>query len=246
MGTFGSETLAGLGIVTGGHQMQPSDSESIGRLKSLNAERLKAKLELAWLCVQIIAVFAGGVWAYSVWGVKDAEELRPHVSTDIPSSSLGARWFSRDKKDACMIYGLWSLRNSGTTPIIVEGVQAELLSVEDDSVPPINGQLKDFSMGSLKERANRIGVVRLRQEPDDVNAQGRISRDISVAFNPSTADLKWFDHNRIMIRVIASIRNRKGKDSVTTDDWSSLFYACSDSSPSAPGNKPAVPTVQSR
>ncbi len=196
---------------------------------------IKTNLEITWLCVQITAVIAVAIWAIFVWDSVEEEQVKPKFLVSMPERSV-SDWFDQSSRSSCKIQTRWELSNTGNTPIEIKDIGYSLYAIADNEIAPQRAEAKDLSAGRLIKKGQLIARKDLLPSEDFATSGGKISRDITVLFQPDSDNPEqWFNTHKVAF-VITSVVGKYGKlwcpfcddTEFKTSDTQRLQYVCSD------------------
>lgn len=200
---------------------------------------IKMNLEITWLCVQIIAVISAAIWAIFVWDSVEEEQAKPRFLVSMQEQHIVSSWFDENSRSSCKIQSHWELSNTGNTPITIKDIGYSLYAIADNNTAPQRAEAKDMSVGRLIKTGQLIARKDLLPSEDFAISGGKISRDITVLFQPDSDNPEqWFNTHKVAF-VITSVVDKYGKlwcpfcddTEFKTSDIQSLQYVCSEESP---------------
>jgi len=187
---------------------------------AINRSEIKERLEVILVSVQILAILAAGLWAYSRWGIKDASELMPRFN-EVINPIISEPFFKNDQS-SCTFTTAWFLSNSGKTPLKISNIELVIYSLPDISSNSENAKFIDLGISERLSSKNEIHRKKLSPEIDDLGAEGIISRSISFAYFPE-AGKEWFKSNQIVLFVSANVRQFSGGITLKSEMLSSEY-----------------------
>ncbi len=119
-------------------------------------DRLKRRLEIIWLFVQIAAVFIAGIWAYNVWVAKDEAALQPR-KTSITVQAIEAELLSVEDDPAPPLKG--GLKDFSVTTVLKRSATHGTFNLNPKS-----------DLVSAKGTISRDISIAFRPEVDDVES----------------------------------------------------------------------------
>ncbi len=148
-------------------------------------------------------------------------------------------WFDKDPHSSCTLGTRWELTNTGNSPLSIKDINYSLFAIADDNNGPQPAAFKDMSIGQLIDKGELIASNELLPSEDFATSGGKISRDISVVYQPASDNPEhWFETHRLVF-VITSVVDKYGKSwcpfcddtKFKAENVSKPQYVCSKNSP---------------